>query len=228
VVRGGFVFAEPTASFDVYVIIDQGLCASSSIDVGRLMKHLSDAGAGAIQYRAKNLSKAKYYQDIQPLLSLARSFRIPLFVNDHLDIALALRTDGIHLGQNDLPYEAAQKLLPENMILGVSTHSLEQAVAAARLKPGYMAIGPVFPTTTKANPDPVVGTDSIRNIKASIGSIPLIAIGGITLENAAEVIRSGADGVAVASCVIQAKEPAIAVQVLKERVAVAKAAREMN
>ena len=209
----------------MYVIVDQGLAESRSLNVHRITEEISKAGAGAVQYRAKNLSKAQYYRQVQTLLSITRSHDTPLFVNDHLDIALAVSADGIHLGQNDLPFEAAKKLLPPDMILGVSTHSEQQAALAAKKGVGYIAVGPAFPTTTKENPDPVVGPDLIRKVKKLIAPIPLIAIGGICLENVAQVILAGADAVAVASAVVLAEDPAASVCSLKEAVIRAKAAR---
>jgi thiamine-phosphate pyrophosphorylase len=206
---------------DLYVIVDHDLAASSA-NIEKLTEDILDAGAGAIQYRAKRLSKAQYYEKAWVLLQIARKRNVPFFVNDHLDVALAISADGVHIGQHDLPFEAARKLLPADMILGVSTHSEAQAVDAAGTAPGYIAIGPIFPTSTKANPDPVVGTHTVRGIKRLIGSIPLIAIGGITLGNAAEVIHSGADGIAVASAVVRAADPPAVVRAFKEIVFLAK------
>jgi thiamine-phosphate pyrophosphorylase len=210
---------------DVYVIVDQNLADSRSLNLEKLVEEICTAGAGAIQFRAKDFSKARYYQQVQYLLPITRSYNIPLFVNDHVDVALATSADGIHVGQNDLPLDATQKLLPQGMILGVSTHSLPQAALAAQAKPGYIAFGPVFPTTTKADPDPVVGLESVRKVKQLLAPIPLIAIGGIHAGNAEQVICSGADAVAVASAVVLAKEPAAAVSSLKESVRRGKAGR---
>lgn len=218
--------ATSNVAYDVYVIIDQGLADSRSLNIDRITEEILRAGPAAVQYRAKNLSKAQYYRQIQSLLSITRNRNIPLFINDHLDIALALSADGIHLGQNDLPFEAAAKLLPREMILGVSTHSEQQAALAAKTKVGYIAIGPAFPTTTKANPDPVVGLKIIQKVKKRVGPIPLIAIGGISLENAEQVILAGADAVAVASAVILSDDPAGAVSSFKKAVLRAKASRQ--
>jgi thiamine-phosphate pyrophosphorylase len=204
------------------VIVDHALAEARRMDVATLAQEIAAAGAGAIQFRAKHLSKAQYYQQAQPLLSLARSYRVPFFVNDHLDIALALSADGIHLGQNDLPFAAAKRLVPNQMILGVSTHSEAQAEQAAGVGVGYIAIGPVFSTATKADPEPVVGIATVRNVRKLIGSIPLIAIGGIDLRNVARVIAAGADGVAVASAVIMAENPAAALKSFKETIVRAK------
>jgi len=213
-------------SSDLYVIVDQNLADSRSLNLEKLVEEICTAGAGAVQLRAKGLSKALYYQQVQNLLPITRSHGVPLFVNDHLDVALAVSAEGVHLGQKDLPFEVARKLLPEGMILGVSTHSFPQAALAAQAEPGYVAIGPVFPTTTKADSDPVVGLECLRKVKQLLASIPLVAIGGITAENAEQVIRSGADAVAVASAVILAKNPAAAVSLLKEAVSRGKTRRE--
>ncbi len=210
---------------DVYVIVDHALAISQAIGIEELVEEVLASGAGAIQLRAKRLSKKQYYQQVLNLLPVTRAHKIPFIVNDHLDVALAVSADGIHLGQNDLPYYAVRHLLPDGMILGVSTHSMQQAAEAAAAEIGYLAIGPVFPTSTKADPDPVVGTSTVARVKELAPEIPLIAIGGISLDNAAEVIAAGADGVAVASAVVLAEEPAAAVQRLKAAVSSAKAAR---
>lgn len=223
--RGGST-CDGSFSPDVYVIVDQNLADFRSLNLEKLVEEICAAGAGAIQLRAKGFSKALYYQQVKRLLPVTRRYSVPLFVNDHVDIALAVSADGIHVGQNDLPSEVVQKLLPEDMILGVSTHSLPQAALAAQTKPGYIAIGPVFPTTTKTDPDPVVGLELVHKVKKLVAPIGLVAIGGIHAGNAEQVICSGADAVAVASAVILAKKPAAAVSSLKEAVKQGKAKRE--
>jgi thiamine-phosphate pyrophosphorylase len=128
---------------------------------------------------------------------------VQVIVNDRVDIALAVGADGVHLGQDDLPAEAARRVLGENSIIGVSTHTLEEAKAAAHQPVNYIAFGPIFHTSTKANPDPVVGLDRLREVRANIPAhIPLVAIGGITAANARAVITAGADCVAVIGAVL--------------------------
>ncbi|RJP71122.1 MAG: thiamine phosphate synthase [Candidatus Abyssobacteria bacterium SURF_17] len=199
----------------LYVLLDYALLSGRILEVA---EQVLQGGADIIQFRAKSPSKRQYYEETLLLLDLARRYHAPFVVNDHLDIALAISADGIHLGQNDLPCRAARLLVPNHTFLGISTHSVEQAVKAAEEGADYIAIGPVFPTSTKENPDPVVGTRGVSEVRKRIGSLPLIAIGGINSGNVAEVIRAGADGVAVASAVALADHPESATRALTEEI----------
>lgn len=203
-------------SLELYVIVDEGLRVGENIP--QLMEAVLEGGADAIQFRAKHLSKRGYYEKAASLLPIARRYEVPFFVNDHLDVALAISADGLHLGQNDLPCAAARQLVPPNMLLGISTHSVREAEKAAAAGADYVAIGSVFPTRTKENPEAIVGTQIITAVRSSLGKKTLIAIGGIDAANAGEVIRAGADGVAVASAVISADDPGSAARKLKETV----------
>jgi thiamine-phosphate pyrophosphorylase len=167
---------------------------------------LVDGGATFVQLREKHLSPREFYSVAEEAIAVARENDVRLIINDRVDIALALGADGVHLGQDDLPPVAARSLLGERAIIGFSTHTIEQATAAARLPIDYLAIGPIFPTSSKENPDAAVGLEGLRRVRRATGRIPLVAIGGITLETASEVIRAGADAVAVISLLL--KEPA--------------------
>ncbi len=134
---------------------------------------------------------------------MARTHGARLIVNDRADIALALQADGVHLGQDDLDPTAARRLLGPEAIIGYSTHTVAQAQAAATLPVNYIAIGPVFATTTKARPDPVVGLAGVAAVRAELGSsMPLVAIGGITQANARAVLAAGANAVAVVGALL--------------------------
>jgi thiamine-phosphate pyrophosphorylase len=207
---------KPRPSLKLYVIIDEGLLSSRNIR--EVSEQAILGGADAIQFRAKRLSKREYYEKALALLPVARRCDVPFFVNDHLDIALAISADGIHLGQNDLPCSAARRLVPDEMLLGVSTHSVEQAARAVDDGADYVAVGPVFRTTTKEHPEAVVGTDMVGAVRSRVGAVQLVAIGGINAGNVAEVIRSGADGVAVASAVVLADDPRLAAEQLKNEI----------
>jgi thiamine-phosphate pyrophosphorylase len=163
---------------------------------------LVDGGATFIQLREKNLSAIDFYNEAKAALDVARQRGVTLIINDRADIARALSANGVHLGQDDLPPEAARKLLGPNAIIGYSTHNVTQAIAGAAFPVDYIAIGPIFETGTKANPDPVVGLEGLRAVRKAIGDIPLVAVGGITETNAAAVIDAGADSVAVISALL--------------------------
>lgn len=155
-----------------------------------------------MQLREKQLSPREFYREAEEALRVALSLGVRLIINDRVDIARALSADGVHLGQDDLPPAAAREILGDQAIIGFSTHSVEQAVKAARLPVDYIAIGPIFPTSSKENPDPVVGLDRLRRVREVVGQIPLVAVGGIRPENIKDVLKAGADCVAVISVLL--------------------------
>ena len=160
---------------------------------------LSAGGATLVQLREKHLSPREFYQEAQAALRVARERGVRLIINDRVDIALALGADGVHLGQDDLGPLAARRLLGPTALIGFSTHNIEQAREAARLPVDYIAIGPVYPTSSKENPDAVVGLEELRRVKEATVSIPLVAIGGITRLNARAALAAGANSVACIS-----------------------------
>jgi thiamine-phosphate pyrophosphorylase len=139
---------------------------------------------------------------------------VQLIINDRVDIALAVGAAGVHLGQDDIPPEAARRLLGPQAIIGYSTHDVEQAIAAVKLPIDYLAIGPIFSTTTKTDTAPVLGVEALRAVRHAIADFPVVAIGGITLANARDVIDSGADSVALISALLSASDITAATQTL--------------
>ncbi|MBA3443164.1 MAG: thiamine phosphate synthase [Pyrinomonadaceae bacterium] len=164
---------------------------------------LSEGGATLVQLREKHLSPREFYREAEAALRVAHERGVRLIINDRVDIALALGADGVHLGQDDLPPEAARELLGPDVIIGFSTHNIDQAIGAARLPVDYIAIGPIFATLSKENPDPVVGIDGLRRVREQASHMPIVAIGGITERNARSVIEAGADAVAVISALLR-------------------------
>ena len=162
-----------------------------------------------VQLREKRLPAREFYAEVVEALKVARSFGARLIVNDRVDLALAAGADGVHLGQDDMPPEAARALLGEGRVVGFSTHNVEQAIGAARLPVDYIAIGPVFETSSKENPDPVVGLEGVRRVRGAVGGgVKLVAVGGITADGAASVLEAGADSVAVIGALVGTKDPA--------------------
>ena len=190
----------------VYPITDTQISGISHADQVSL---LADGGATFVQLREKNLPASDFYNEAKAALTVARQRGVTLIINDRVDVALAIGAPGVHLGQDDLPPDAARKLLGGRAIIGYSTHNISQAIAAASLPVDYVAIGPIFQTSSKANPDPVVGLDGLRAVRKAIGAMYLVAIGGITHENAASVIDAGADAVAVISSLLSGGNTAI-------------------
>jgi thiamine-phosphate pyrophosphorylase len=178
----------------LYAITDARLTRLSHAEQ---VSRLSLGGARLIQLREKHVDAREFFAEAEAALRVARRAGVRVIINDRVDIALALGADGVHLGQDDLPPEAARHILGGGAVIGFSTHNIEQAVAAARLPIDYLAIGPIFPTLSKENPDPVVGLDGLRRVRQAVPRLPLVAIGGITLENARETLDAGADSLAV-------------------------------
>jgi thiamine-phosphate pyrophosphorylase len=186
----------------LYALTDARL---SGLTHAEQVARLCAGGATLVQLREKHASPLEFYRAAEAALGVARAHGARLVVNDRADIALALGADGVHLGQDDLDPAAARRLLGPQAIIGYSTHGVEQALAAAALPVSYVAIGPVFATATKENPDPVVGLAGVRRVRAALPhALPLVAIGGITHENARAVLQAGADAVAVVGALLAA------------------------
>jgi thiamine-phosphate pyrophosphorylase len=187
----------------LYPITDRRISGLSHADQ---VEQLSSGGAPLIQLREKELPARAFYADAMAALHVARTLGTHLLINDRVDVALAIGADGVHLGQTDLPPAIARKLLGPDAIIGFSTHSVEQARAAVNLPVDYLAIGPIFSTHTKADPDPVVGLIGLREVR-KICHLPLVAIGGINERNAGSVIAAGADAVAIIASLLAADMP---------------------
>ena len=167
---------------------------------------LAEAGVRLVQYRNKTAAARELLRVSRQLAEFFRSRGVMFVVNDRPDAALLAGASGVHVGQEDLDVEDARKLVgPENCV-GVSTHNREQLQRAVRGSADYVAAGPTFATRTKETPDPVVGPEFIR-LARSMTDKPLVAIGGITLERAREVLDAGADSIAVASDIWRAPDP---------------------
>ncbi len=178
----------------IYPITDTRL---SGLSHAGQVARLIEGGASLIQLRDKLSAPREFYREAAAALQIARDHGARLIINDRVDIALALKADGVHLGQTDIPVAAARRLLGKEAIIGFSTHNMEQAKLATNLPVDYLAFGPIFPTSTKENPELVTGLVAMSEVATSKGSLPLVAIGGITFENAREVLKAGADTVAV-------------------------------
>jgi thiamine-phosphate pyrophosphorylase len=187
----------------LYAILDPSLLATSELVLAEM---LAESGVELIQYRNKNAPSRELFE-ISLRLSTALARRgVRFIVNDRPDIALLAGAGGVHVGQEDLGVEEARAICDKQRWVGVSTHTLEQLAAADRTSADYIAFGPIFTTTTKQNPDAVVGTELLRRARQMTRK-PLVAIGGITLERATEVYGAGADSLAVVSDLICATNP---------------------
>ncbi|NMA55724.1 MAG: thiamine phosphate synthase [Firmicutes bacterium] len=198
--------------YDLYLLTDKTLAKGRPLE--QIVKEAILGGATLVQYRAKNTSSRRMLEEAQALLALTRRHQIPLIVNDRLDIALAIDAEGVHLGQDDIPCSLARKLMGSNKIIGISASTPEEARQAESDGADYLGVGAVFPTATKADAGEAIGLDNIRAICEAV-SIPIVAIGGINLENAASVAATGVAGLAVISALISAPDPKHTASALK-------------
>jgi thiamine-phosphate pyrophosphorylase len=180
----------------IYPITDAKI---SNLTHVQQVKLFIKAGAKIIQLREKYATSAEFYEQAKLSIETAKKHKVKIIINDRVDIALTSGADGVHLGQNDLPPKYARKILGENSIIGYSTHTIDQAIEASKLPIDYLAFGPIFPTTSKENPEYTVGTDEIIKVREAIGEFPLVAIGGINLDNFQTVFECGADSIALIS-----------------------------
>ncbi len=180
----------------IYPITDARL---SKISHPEQVERLIGGGARFIQLREKYAAPQEFYESAREAMQIARKHDAKIIINDRVDIALSLAADGIHLGQDDLPPAEARKILGEKAIIGFSTHNIEQAIEAVKMPIDYVAVGPIFATTTKENADEIVGLGGLEKVRVAIGDFPLVAIGGINSSNLHLVLNSGADSAAIIS-----------------------------
>lgn len=190
----------------LYVIIDPaGVPGRDHLALARM---LVSSGVPLVQLRVKGANTRHFVDIAQVVAELCRATKTMFIINDRADIAQLVAADGVHLGQDDPPPAEVRKWLGRNKIIGWSTHNLEQARFAEAIgSVDYIGVGPIFPTTTKVNPDPVVGLDGLRAIRAAV-RLPIVAIGGITPETAPAVLAAGADAVAMITPFARAPDPA--------------------
>jgi len=203
----------------LYAIIDPAACRGRSpVEVTRAVLA---GGASLVQWRDKLRDKGAQLADLQPIYALCRAYAAALIVNDHADLALVLGGDGVHVGQSDLPVGELRRVLPAGFVVGASTNNPEEARTAERDGASYIAVGDIFGTGSKQG---TRGASPARlaAVKAAV-MLPVFGIGGITLDNVAEVVRAGADGVAVISAVCAADDPEAAARALVAAIEAARA-----
>lgn len=188
----------------LYAILDPSLTPAP---VAETAERLAAAGVSLIQLRDKHSPASRVCEESRALITALALHGARLILNDRPDIAAMVGAGGVHVGQEDLPVEAARAICGADRWVGVSTHNLAQLREAAATSADYIAFGPIFPTASKENPDPVVGLELLRKARA-LTRKPLVAIGGITIESAADVFRSGADSIAVIRDLVCAPDPA--------------------
>jgi thiamine-phosphate pyrophosphorylase len=202
----------------VYFIMGSPNCLKRPDEV---LKEAIAGGITLFQFREKGkdaLTESEKYRLARQLQSICKENQVPFIVNDDIELAIELDADGVHIGQEDEPVKVVRSRIGDNKILGVSVHTPEEAEVALNEGADYFGIGPIYPTSTKDDAKPVRGTELIEILREQGCTIPIVGIGGITSENAAEVIKAGADGVSVITAISLADSPYEAAKVLKNNV----------
>jgi len=189
---------------DLYLVTDEKL--SLGREVKYIVERAVKGGVTMIQLREKELNTRDFITRAAEIKKILAGYNVPLIINDRIDIALAVEADGVHIGQSDMPYEYVRKIIPEKMILGLSVETMEQVAEAENFTLDYLSISPLFFTPTKTDLYREWGIEGLKEVRSKTKH-RLFAIGGINASNVAEVIRAGADGVAVVSAICSADDP---------------------
>lgn len=191
--------------------IDWKLClvadteATGDRNLASIVHKAVSNGVTLVQLRAKNLASSDFFHLASEISQILSPRKIPFIINDRLDIALACHSDGVHLGQKDLPIPEARQLLGEDKIIGISTSTCEEALEAQAKGADYLGVGPIYPTDSKADTGPVIGIEELKAIRECV-EIPILAIGGINSSNAHAPMEAGANGIAVISAILDAHD----------------------
>jgi thiamine-phosphate pyrophosphorylase len=198
--------------FELYLVTDEKLCLGRT--VAEVVEQAVSGGVTAVQLREKDLNTRDFINRAVQVKKILSAYHVPLIINDRIDIALAAKADGIHVGQNDMPYDLFTKIIPGQMIRGLSVETPEQAAKAEDYKLDYLSVSPVFLTATKSELEHEWGLEGLWRLAANTKH-RLVAIGGINKSNAEEVLKAGAKGIAVVSAICSAPDPGTAASELK-------------
>ena len=202
--------------YSLYLVTDRRLSLGrSTVEV---VAAAVNGGVTCVQLREKHCSTREFLEEARRVRELLVGTGVPLIINDRLDVALAVAADGVHLGQNDMHLSDARRLVGERLVIGISAESVADAIRAEAEGADYIGVSPVFTTPTKMDTAPPLGLEGLREIRRAV-SLPLVAIGSIRHDNAAEVLRAGADGLAVVSAIVSAPCPRTAAAALRQQIA---------
>lgn len=201
--------------YSVYLVTDRGLSRGRS--TLEILQGAVRGGVTCVQLREKNCPIRDFIEQADSIKAYLRAHDIPLIINDRLDVAQAVGADGVHLGQSDMPLNVAREILKDSMMIGISAESLGDAIEAEKGGADYIGVSPIYATPTKTDTAPPLGLEGLREIRNAV-RIPLVGIGGLTKDNAGEVIKHGADGVAVVSAIVSADDPELATKELLKTV----------
>lgn len=199
--------------YSLYLVTDSKLVRERKLE--DVVEEAISGGVTLVQLREKNISSLEFYNLAQSIKKVTSSYKVPLIINDRLDIALAVDADGIHIGQNDLPCEVVRKFLEKDKIVGVSAHNLSEALKAEKKGATYLGCGAVFSTLTKTDVS-ILKKEELKKIKEVV-SIPIVAIGGINEKNVLDLSNTNIDGIAVVSAIIGKNDVRSASQKMKEK-----------
>lgn len=211
--------SQKNLNIDLYLVTDRGLSLDRPLDW--VVEKAVKGGATIVQLREKDLETRDFVELAKKLKSILKRYNVPLLINDRIDVALAVGADGVHIGQSDMPYPEARRLLGENAIIGLSVESVEQAREANNFDVDYVAISPVYTTPTKKELKEDLGLEGVRKISETTRH-PKVGIGSIKRHNVGEVIKAGADGIAVVSGICSSEDPEKAAKELINEVRKAK------
>jgi thiamine-phosphate pyrophosphorylase len=198
--------------YSLYLVTDRSLARGRT--TLQIVSAAVDGGASVVQLREKECSTRDFIEQALAIKEFLKDRAVPLIINDRVDVAQAVKADGVHLGQTDMPLGTAKKILGNSMIIGISAESLRDAIEAEKGGADYLGVSPIYATPTKTDTAPPLGLKGLREIRRAV-KLPLVGIGGLTLENSTDVIRNGADGVAVVSAIVAADNPEAAAKALK-------------
>ncbi len=201
--------------YSLYLVTDRGLARGrSNLDI---VTAAVRGGVTIVQLREKDCSTRDFIEQAFSIKKFLQNRGIPLIINDRIDVAQAIEADGVHLGQTDMPLETAKSILGDTMIIGISAECLADAIAAEKGGADYLGVSPIYATPTKTDTAPALGLEGLKEICQAV-KLPLVGIGGLNRDNAAEIIRKGADGVAVVSAIVAADDPETASRELKQAI----------
>ena len=203
------------ADYSLYLVTDRALARGRA--TAEIVREAVAGGVTCVQLREKNGGTREFLDEARTVQAALRGTGVPLLVNDRVDVALAVGADGVHLGQRDMPIADARRLGPSGWIIGVSAECVEDAIRAEQEGTDYIGVSPVFATPTKTDTALPLGLAGLRQMRAAV-RLPLVAIGGIHASNAREVIRAGADGLAVVSAIVSADSPREAARQLRREI----------
>lgn len=211
--------------YSLYLVTDRGLSQNRSME--EIIEAAIAGGVTVVQLREKGMPEEEFIREAVRLRRITEKLGVPLIVNDSLRVAQACGADGIHLGQEDMSCSTARALLGADPIIGISVSNVDEALQAVADGADYLGVSPIFRTPTKTDTPPPVGIEGLRNIRSRI-SLPLVAIGGISARNVAEILQAGADGIAVVSAIMAAPDPLAAAAELAAMIRPSPRKRELS